>query len=130
MFMQNRVVQSDLYKSALTDSRHDTASPLHRITALKHLSKEEENVALIYPLCRCHRQCYQGLPSSRLLLPKEVFPGLCGYIEEEELKFFLQRFTPGARVLTDKETKAFLAAADGDSDGRIGAAEFQTLVLS
>lgn len=37
-------------------------------------------------------------------------------------RFFLQRFTPSARVLTDKETKAFLVAADGDSDGRIGAA--------
>ena len=36
-------------------------------------------------------------------------------------RFFLQRFTPGARVLTDKETKAFLSAADDDSDGRIGA---------
>lgn len=36
-------------------------------------------------------------------------------------RFFLQRFTAGARVLTDKETKGFLCAADDDSDGRIGA---------
>lgn len=36
-------------------------------------------------------------------------------------RFFLQRFSPGARVLTDKETKGFLCAADDDSDGRIGA---------
>lgn len=33
----------------------------------------------------------------------------------------MQRFSAGARVLTDKETKAFLSAADDDSDGKIGA---------
>ncbi|XP_061829438.1 parvalbumin 8 [Nerophis lumbriciformis] len=53
-----------------------------------------------------------------------------GYIEEEELKFFLQRFSPGARVLTDTETKAFMHAADDDSDGRIGVDEFQAMVQS
>ncbi|XP_010872535.1 parvalbumin 8 [Esox lucius] len=53
-----------------------------------------------------------------------------GYIEEEELKYILQRFSLGARVLTDKETKAFMSACDDDSDGMIGADEFQAMVLS
>lgn len=53
-----------------------------------------------------------------------------GFIEEDELKFFLQRFCPGARALTDTETRAFLCAADDDSDGRIGADEFQAMVCS
>lgn len=43
---------------------------------------------------------------------------ICDFVSA---RFFLQRFTPGARVLTDTETKAFLCAADDDSDGRIGA---------
>lgn len=32
----------------------------------------------------------------------------------------MQRFQPGARTLTEAETKSFISAADGDCDGRIG----------
>lgn len=35
-------------------------------------------------------------------------------------RFFLQRFVPGARTLTDAECKGFLSAADDDNDGKIG----------
>uniref|UniRef100_A0AAZ3SBW7 Parvalbumin n=1 Tax=Oncorhynchus tshawytscha TaxID=74940 RepID=A0AAZ3SBW7_ONCTS len=78
------------------------------------------------------QQC--GLTKKSPAEVKKVFGILdndaSGFIEEEELKFFLQRFNPGARVLTEKETKAFMSAADDDSDGMIGADEFQAMVLS
>ncbi|XP_029363384.1 parvalbumin 8 [Echeneis naucrates] len=84
----------------------------------------------------CPKKFFQlcGLTKKSPQEVKKVFSILdndaSGFIEEDELKFFLQRFSPGARVLTDTETKGFLCAADDDSDGRIGADEFQAMVLS
>ncbi|XP_022598299.1 parvalbumin, thymic CPV3-like [Seriola lalandi dorsalis] len=84
----------------------------------------------------CYKKFFQlcGLSSKTPKEVKDVFQILdednSGFIEESELKYFLQRFIPGARTLTEAETKSFISAADDDSDGRIGAEEFQTMVLS
>ncbi|KAM6913372.1 parvalbumin 8 [Lycodopsis pacificus] len=84
----------------------------------------------------CQKKFFQlcGLTTKSPEDVKKVFLILdndgSGFVEEKELKFFLQRFSPGARVLSDKETKEFMCAADDDSDGRIGADEFQAMVLS
>uniref|UniRef100_A0A668A7Z3 Parvalbumin n=1 Tax=Myripristis murdjan TaxID=586833 RepID=A0A668A7Z3_9TELE len=73
-----------------------------------------------------HKKFFQscGLSSKTAQEVKEVFRILdddnSGYIEEAEFKFFLQRFKPDARILTDKEAKSLISAADNDSDGKIG----------
>ncbi|KAK2833540.1 hypothetical protein Q5P01_017429 [Channa striata] len=104
---------------------------------VKHLSFCLHSVNLLNtPDSFCPKKFFQlcGLTKKSPQDVKKVFGILdndaSGFIEEEELKFFLQRFNPGARVLTDKETKTFLSVADDDSDGRIGAEEFQAMVLS
>ncbi|XP_055031089.1 parvalbumin 9 [Misgurnus anguillicaudatus] len=75
-----------------------------------------------------------GLSQKSPEVVKQVFSILdednSGSIEEAELKFFLQRFSPGARTLTDNEIKSLLAAGDKDADGTIGVDEFQSMVLS
>uniref|UniRef100_A0A8C6IC94 Parvalbumin n=1 Tax=Mus spicilegus TaxID=10103 RepID=A0A8C6IC94_MUSSI len=53
-----------------------------------------------------------------------------GFLDEDEVKYFLQRFQSDARELTESETKSLMDAADNDGDGKIGADEFQEMVHS
>ncbi|XP_070811240.1 parvalbumin, thymic CPV3-like [Pituophis catenifer annectens] len=53
-----------------------------------------------------------------------------GYIEEDEIKYFLKRFEPEARFLTATEIEKFITAGDHDGDGKVGAEEFGEMVQS
>uniref|UniRef100_A0A8C7E4N8 Parvalbumin n=1 Tax=Naja naja TaxID=35670 RepID=A0A8C7E4N8_NAJNA len=74
-----------------------------------------------------HRKFFQliGMSKKSSSQIKDIFQILDrnqnGFIEENELKYFLQRFEPGARLLTATEIEKFLAAGDHDGDGKVGA---------
>ncbi|XP_063796743.1 parvalbumin alpha isoform X2 [Pseudophryne corroboree] len=65
-----------------------------------------------------------GLKNKSKDVMKKVFQILdqdqSGFIEEDELCLILKGFTPEGRCLSEKETKALLAAGDKDGDGKIG----------
>uniref|UniRef100_A0A8C5S2X2 Parvalbumin n=1 Tax=Laticauda laticaudata TaxID=8630 RepID=A0A8C5S2X2_LATLA len=83
-----------------------------------------------------HRKFFQltGMSKKSSSQIKDIFQILDrnqnGFIEEQELLYFLQRFHPGARLLTVTEIEKFMAAGDRDGDGKVRTEEFQEMVQS
>ncbi|KAK2876591.1 hypothetical protein Q8A67_020687 [Cirrhinus molitorella] len=139
-----------IYKLSVDERRYHTALPLLWISARINLHSLNMSLTSILsaeaienavkdcqaPDSFCYKKFFQlcGLSQKTPQEVKDVFRIIdednSGFIEEAELKFFLQRFFPGARTLTEKEIKSLLTAADDDSDGRIGVDEFQTMVCN
>uniref|UniRef100_A0A8D0E3Q0 Parvalbumin n=1 Tax=Salvator merianae TaxID=96440 RepID=A0A8D0E3Q0_SALMN len=75
-----------------------------------------------------------GMTKKSSVQLREIFQILdnnrSGFIEAEELAYFLRNFEAGARLLTTTETKTFMAAGDHDGDGKMGAEEFLEMVHS
>ncbi|XP_062265048.1 parvalbumin beta-2-like [Platichthys flesus] len=100
---------------------------------------EDAKVAAALAECKdagtfCHKKFFTtcGLAGKSAADIKKAFYVIdqdkSAFIEEEELKLFLQNFQASARALTDAETKAFLKAGDTDNDGKIGDDEFVVMV--
>ncbi|XP_069037072.1 parvalbumin 9 [Lepisosteus oculatus] len=106
----NSILSSDAIEAALKDCQ----------------APDSFNQKKFFQLCGLTKKSPQEVKDVFRILDNDA----SGFIEEEELKFFLQRFSPSARVLTAAETKNFLSAADDDNDGKIGCEEFQAMVLS
>ncbi|KAK2833539.1 hypothetical protein Q5P01_017428 [Channa striata] len=82
------------------------------------------NYKQFFKTCGLHGKSADDLKKAFSIIDQDK----SGFIEEDELKLFLQNFKADARALTDSETKAFLKAGDTDGDGKIGADEFAVLV--